>query len=196
MKVSETGTARFAKVVEQSGKPEVVSLWAKPERDKPFMTAVQQNRVMTIKQETVSSARDFGIVGFLREKNVSYLVFPKPLNEFKDRRIVGIKYDLIETARPVGRIIKPIAQKLPKARKTPPVEWQPQPERQKPQPRPTAKPPKRFTVTVRFTAAAEKQESVEADSRKKAKETALQQVVMPDLRRGAVTRKVVKISGG
>lgn len=183
-------------MVEQSGKPEVVSLWTKPERDKPFMTAVQQNRVMTIKQETVSSARDFGIVGFLREKNVSYLIFPKPLNEFKNRRIVGIKYDLIETARPVGRIIKPIAQKLPKARKIPPVEWQPQPERQKPQPRSTAKPHKRFIVTVRFAATAEKQESVEADSRKKAKETALQQVVMPDLRRGTVTRKVVKISGG
>lgn len=32
-----TGTARFAKVIEECGRPEIVLLWTKPERDKPFM---------------------------------------------------------------------------------------------------------------------------------------------------------------
>src|SRR4051812_689097 len=125
MNVSKTGTARFAAVVEVAGKPEVVSLWTKPERDKKFMAAVRQNRVMTIKQATVGSAKDFGVVGFLREKNSSYLVFPKSLGAFTDRRIVGIKYELIQTPGPLGRIIKPEAAEEKRAGKVQPAEWQP-----------------------------------------------------------------------
>jgi hypothetical protein len=121
MTVSKTGTVRFAKVVEAAGNPEIVSLWTKPERDKGFMAAVRQNRVMTIKQETVGSSKDFGVADFLREKNVSYLVFPESLNEFKARRIVGIKYDLIETPQPTGRIIKPEPPKTGGLRKIRPV---------------------------------------------------------------------------
>lgn len=98
----KSGKTRFANVVEAVGRPEVVSLWTKAERDKTFMIAVRENRVMTIKQETGGSAKDFGVVGFVREKNVSYLISPKSLEEFRDHRIIGIKYDLIETQQPLG----------------------------------------------------------------------------------------------
>jgi hypothetical protein len=192
MRISKTGTVRFAKVVEAAGRPEVVSLWTKPERDKSFMTAVRQNRVMTVKQETAGSAKDFGIVGFLRQKTVSYLVFPKPLKAFQDRRIVGIKYDLIETPGPIGRVIKPEQPpQRSRTRKVQPAEWQLEPERLE---TPASRARKRYRATIRFTSIAEVQEMIEAGSRKEAKELALKQAVMPDFRRGTVTRKVAKVA--
>jgi hypothetical protein len=190
MRLTKSGKVRFAKVVEAAGKPEVVSLWTKPERDKNFMTAVRENRVMTIKQETVGSAKDFGVVGFLREKNVSHLVFPKPLNEFQERRIVGIKYELIETPGPLGRIIKPETKRKPGGRKAQPAEWKPEPPREGTLHKGT----KEFAVTIRFTATADVRETIESRSKKEAKELALQHAVTPDFRHGIVTRKIVKIA--
>jgi hypothetical protein len=50
---------------------------------------------MTIlKTETGS---EFGMVGFKEKKSVSYLVFPKSLKRFENRRIVGINWDLVKT---------------------------------------------------------------------------------------------------
>jgi hypothetical protein len=190
MKLSRSGTVRFAKVVETAGKPDVVSLWTKPERDKNFMTAVRQNRLMTIKQKTVGSAEDFGVVGFLREKNASYLVFRNPLTQFQDRRIIGIKYDLIETPGPIGRLIKPgIAQNPARTSKTPPAEWSPEP----PANETLHKRTKKFTVTIRITAITKVRHTIEARSKAEAKELALQQALMPDFSRGTVTRKILKI---
>ena len=192
MNLAKTGTVRFTKIVETVGKPDVVSLWSKPERDKNFMTAVRQNRVMSVKQETVGSAKDFGVVGFLREKNVSYLVFPKSLKEFEDRRIVGMKYDLIETPEPIGRVIKPeAAPKQGRLRKTPEWRSEPRPLTKKTSP---ANGNKRFAATIRFSVTMDVLERVEAGSKKEARELALKQAVMPDFRRGTVTRRVVKIA--
>lgn len=191
MKVLSGRTVRFAKVVELAGNPHVISLWTRPERDRPLMTAVRQNRVMTIKQETVGSAKDFGIVGFLREKNVSYLIFPRSLDAFKDRRVIGIKYDLVETPEPLGRVVKPgpapTASRTGKTRSATPrtasIANQPYPAKQK-----------TFRVSIRFTATAEVRETVEADTKKLAAQLALQRAVMPDFRRGTVTRKVLKLT--
>jgi hypothetical protein len=191
MKLAKTGPVRFTKIVEAAGRPAVVSLWTKPERDKNFTTAVRQSRVVSIKQETVGSAKDFGVVGFLREKNVSYLVFPNSLKEFEDRRIVGIKYDLIETSNPIGRIVKPEAAPTP-SRQRKSREWTSESE-----PATKRTPSKRgkgFTVTIRFNATANVLETVEASSKKAAKKLALKQAVMPDFRRGTATRRVVKIA--
>jgi hypothetical protein len=193
MNVSKTATARFAAVVEAAGKPEVISLWTKPEQDKRFMAAVRQNRVLTIKQATVGSAKDFGVVGFLREKNSSYLIFPKSLDDFKSRRIVGIKYDLIQTPGPLGRVIRPeTAEKAKRNRNIQPAEWEPRAAM------PTgethaAKHKKRFKVNIRFAATSEVVEEVEADSIAEAKEAAVNRADLPDFRRGTITRKVVKV---
>jgi hypothetical protein len=48
-----------------------------------------------VKQETIGNKKDFGTIGFYRDKNVSYLVFPRSLPK-TDSRVVGIKYDLLE----------------------------------------------------------------------------------------------------
>ena len=37
------------------------------------------------------------MVGFKEQKGASYLVFPKSLSRFEDRRIVGINWDLVKT---------------------------------------------------------------------------------------------------
>lgn len=191
MNLAKTGTVRFTKIVEAVGKPEVVSLWTNPERDKNFMTAVRQNRVMSVKQETVGSAKDFGVVGFLREKNVSYLVFPKSLKEFEDRRVVGINYDLIGTPEPIGRVIRSETSKTGGHRKT--AEWRSEPRPVTKETSP-AKANKSFAATIRFSARADVLERVEAGSKKEARELALKQAAMPDFRRGTVTRRVVKIA--
>jgi hypothetical protein len=194
MKAPTAGKARFAKVVETAGKPEIVSLWTKPERDKQFMAAVRQNRIVTIIQETVGSAKDFGTVGFLREKNVSYLIFPRSLDGFEGRRIVGIKYDLIETPKPVGRVIKPAAPPRGAGKGKPrPAEWKA--ESQRPAKEVShAKGTKTFTVTIRFSATAQVRERVEARSKKEARELGLDQALMPDFRHGTVTRKVIRVT--
>ena len=43
------------------------------------------------------SGNDFGIVGFKESKEARYLVFPKSLKRFENKRIVGINWDLIKT---------------------------------------------------------------------------------------------------
>ena len=48
---------------------------------------------MTIQR--TDSGTEFGIVGFKRAKDVRYLVFPKSLKRFENRRVVGINWDLV-----------------------------------------------------------------------------------------------------
>jgi len=38
---------------------------------------------------------DFGIVGFKQRKGAPYLVFPKSLKRFADKRIAGIDWTLV-----------------------------------------------------------------------------------------------------
>jgi len=92
MKLLKVKTARFAEVVDQAGKPEVYTLWQKP-ADRHFQSLNKNNRVMTIQKS--ESGTDFGLVGFKERKGASYLVFPKSLKRFADKRIVGINWDLV-----------------------------------------------------------------------------------------------------
>ena len=41
------------------------------------------------------SGTDFGIVGFKESKEARYLIFPKSLKPFADKRIVGIDWALV-----------------------------------------------------------------------------------------------------
>jgi hypothetical protein len=87
---------RFSELVQKSGRPYAATLWTDPNKDPDFQKAVKENRVVTVKQETVGSKKDFGTIGFSREKNVSYFIFPKKLPNVPDARVVGIKYDLLQ----------------------------------------------------------------------------------------------------
>ena len=83
-------------LVRASGRPEVKSLWAKPQRDKNFMRAVNTHRVMTVIQNPVSKKSDYGRVGFHKDPHASYFVFPRQLAAAEDARVVGINYELLE----------------------------------------------------------------------------------------------------
>jgi len=93
MKLLKVKTARFAEVVDKAGKPEVYTLWQKPAADRHFQSLNKNNRVMTIQKS--ESGTDFGSVGFRERKGARYLVFPKSLKRFADKRIVGINWDLV-----------------------------------------------------------------------------------------------------
>jgi hypothetical protein len=94
-------TARFANVVKEAGAPEAYLLWASPKKDRVFQRAVKEQRVLTVHQENVGTRKDYGRVGFHEEPHAQYLVFPKTLREFSDRRVIGIDYGLLaQESRP------------------------------------------------------------------------------------------------
>ena len=92
MKLLKTKTKRFADILEDAGKPEVYTLWQKPAQDRHLQSAIKNHRVMTIQQSDAGT--EFGIIGFKERPGARYLVFPKSLKRFENRRIVGIKWDL------------------------------------------------------------------------------------------------------
>jgi hypothetical protein len=93
MKLLKVKTARFSQVVEKCGEPDVYTLWQKPAADRHFQSRVKNDRVMTILKS--DSGTDFGAVGFKERKGATYLVFPKSLKQFADKRIVGIDWALL-----------------------------------------------------------------------------------------------------
>jgi len=95
VKLLKVKTARFAQIVEKAGKPEVYTLWQKPAQDRHLQSEIKNNRVMTILKSEAGS--EFGMVGFKEKKGASYLIFPKSLKRFENRRIVGINWDLAKT---------------------------------------------------------------------------------------------------
>ncbi|PYK23774.1 MAG: hypothetical protein DME59_16000 [Verrucomicrobia bacterium] len=93
MKVLKTKTARFSIVVENSGNPQVYTLWQKPSADRHLQAQIKKNRVMTILKS--ESGTDFGIANFKESKDARYLIFPKSLKPFADKRIIGIDWALV-----------------------------------------------------------------------------------------------------
>jgi hypothetical protein len=105
-------TVRFAQLVAAAGKPYVATLWTQPKDDRHFARAVRENRVLTVHQTIGSGKKDFGVVGFHEDKNVSYLVFPKRLRAQPETQVIGIKYDML-APEPVADPLKraPVAPK-------------------------------------------------------------------------------------
>ena len=87
MKLLKTKTVRFSQIVEECGQPNVYTLWEKP------AAQLKNNRVMTIQKS--ESGTDFGIIGFKERKGARYLVFPKSLKQFADKRVIGIDWTLV-----------------------------------------------------------------------------------------------------
>ena len=100
MQKVRTKTARFAQVVQECGRPEAVTLWQEPDQDRRFQKALREDRVMTVSHELVGTKKDFGMIGYLKKRNTSFLVFPKSLSRFHDKRIVGINFKLIAPSPP------------------------------------------------------------------------------------------------
>jgi hypothetical protein len=85
---------RFGDLVRNSGRPEVVTLWTKPEKNRALTDAVKKNRVLTVTQEP--GKRDRGMIGFQLKPGALFLVFPRPLPREQNARVVGINYQLVE----------------------------------------------------------------------------------------------------
>src|SRR5262245_57944752 len=172
MELIETKQVRFSKLVEQGGKPAAYLPFGDPEKDESFMRAVKEERVVTIKQEPTSKHKDFGIVGFLKEKYVTYLIFPKSLRQFSGQRVIGINYDVLSSENVIPFGDPQPARARTKAAKAPPKE-KPAPKPKK-EPKKEKPPPKRkqFSVRLRVTATVEKEFQVTAWNKREAENKA------------------------
>ena len=182
-------TARFALVVARCGRPEPFTLWVSPQKNPSFQSAIEKNRVLTVKQQTVGAKKDFGIVGFYREPNVSYWVFPKSLAPFQDKRIIGIDYSLLKGPKLqdaadtfVPRIYRHPERPQPKKQSAQP-DKRTQPRERAPAPAPRPEPipapppaPARYRVKVRCIAELETVKEVEAPNKREARDRALAQL--------------------
>jgi hypothetical protein len=167
---------RFSIVVQACGRPEIVYLWTEPEANDDFMKAVHENRVMTLAQSSVGTRRDYGVIGFFQGENAAYLVFPKPLIAFHEKRVVGVNYDLIKIPGPVGPAVQAGAHDKSRARK----------------PGQDPAKAKKFRVTLRVTAVAEMVQEIEADSKKEAMKKATQSTAAPDFSHARVSKKALR----
>jgi hypothetical protein len=95
MKVLTTKTARFSEVVEKCGTPQVYTLWQSPKKDRHFQSQIRQAHLMTVTR--TESGTEFGMVGFVERPQAIYLEFPKSLKRFANRRVVGIKWELVKS---------------------------------------------------------------------------------------------------
>lgn len=93
MKLLKAKTARFSQIVEKCGQPNVYILWQKPTADRRFQAQLKNDRVMTVQKS--ESGTDFGIIGFKERKGARYLVFPKSLKRFADKRVIGIDWEQV-----------------------------------------------------------------------------------------------------
>ena len=93
MKLLKIKTARFSQIIEKCGKPQVYTLWQKPSADRHFQVQIKNTRLMTILKS--ESGTDFGIVGFKESKEARYLIFPKSLKRFAEKRLIGIDWALV-----------------------------------------------------------------------------------------------------
>ena len=87
-------TVRFSKVVDECGSPEVFLLLR--EDDPDFQKALKANRIMTLTGRDHNGGTDSGSVGYDPQSRGQLLEFPKSLRTFADRKVVGIKYDLLQ----------------------------------------------------------------------------------------------------
>jgi hypothetical protein len=94
MKVLTTKQARFAVVVEKCGRPKTYTLWQQPGKDRHFQSQIKRDHIMTIAR--TETGTEYGMVGFLERQGALYLEFPKSLKRFANRRIVGIKWELVQ----------------------------------------------------------------------------------------------------
>lgn len=108
-------SVRFAVLVEKSGRPQVYTLWSEPDQDAEFMNAVKENRVITVFQPAVGTKRDYAKVGFHKERQASYLVFPKALSYAEGVKVIGIKYDLLASPPPAPAGEKSVADSASKS---------------------------------------------------------------------------------
>jgi hypothetical protein len=95
-------TMRFGDLVRVSGRPEAVTLWTDPKKDRAFSKAVRENRVLTINEDPRRTKKEYGQIGFHRSDNATYFVFPR----LTTCRSLSSAFELITTEKNVAQTIK------------------------------------------------------------------------------------------
>ena len=103
-------TARFAALVKSAGSPSVHLTWSAPAHDPVLRRALHQNRLVTVHQRA-RGGKDFASVGLEPERHAQFLIFPRSVRSFSQHRIVGVNYDLLETALSAGPLPKSLKRK-------------------------------------------------------------------------------------
>lgn len=190
---------RFGDLVRNSGKPQVVTLWTKPEENPELTKAIKQRRVLTVIQEPGKT--DYGVFGLELRPGALILVFPRPLPPMENTRVIGINFELVEQPVVSPAKAKPVIKAVESARKgktsiTSEPRLKPEPPR-KPE-TPKSVPPKpttrKFKVTVRRTASLESELEVEAANENAATRQAVEAVKQTpfELSQASVRVEVVK----
>ena len=122
-------TVRFSQIIAKCGKPETHLVLVDPKKDRTLQAAIKAHRVMTVKQQTTGTKAERGEVGFDPGPSRQFLIFPKSLQKFAGKSVVGINYDLFiepttrrkpqvqkQHAKPVKKASKP--EKKQQAKKT------------------------------------------------------------------------------
>jgi len=199
MELNNVKQVRFGKIVEAGGRPEAYLAFSDPAKDASFMRAAKDSRVVTIKQEPTSHRKDFGIVGYVKEKYATYLIFPKSLRDFDGQRVIGIDYSILQSAdvRVGGKVEAPRKKAEPKKSKAaaisrpeprrPVPKSEPKPEKPKPQ-------PKQFRVELQITAVDRKEIAVTAWNQTEAKKNAIREMATSkDFDKERMAVKAVKV---
>lgn len=173
-------TVRLALVVQKCGQPEPIILWTDPSQDDGFRAAAEQNRVLTVKQPAIGTRKDFGVVGFWREKHVSYWVFPKPLDAFSGKRVIGINYKLLRSPKAEEAAGFRAGAELARSKRAASSVVQ--------------KGALKFQVTIRCMSVVDVKQTVEAPSRKAAKQKALRALANErvDFAKGIQSRRAIR----
>jgi hypothetical protein len=150
---------RFAQLLKSSGNPHAATLWTEPDRDPEFKKAMDDNRIVTVRNVNVGTKKDRGVIGFLKGPNSTYLVFPKPLPMAEGTGVIGLKFEELADA-PVRDPVKvktaPRKTKLEKVKTV-----------QEPNPKPRSKitPPKSRPTKATEKPKEQKKELTEKTSR-------------------------------
>lgn len=89
-------TARFTSVVAKAGKPKAHLLLTTAARDRTLQSAIRAHRVLSVHQALTGQRKDYGVVGYDAKVASQVLLFPRSLRAFRDARIVGIDYSLLD----------------------------------------------------------------------------------------------------
>lgn len=160
-------SVRFTEVVKNCGRPESYVLLTDPTKDRELQAALKAGKVMTVFQASLGGKADHGEVGLETGPGRQFLVFPKSLKAYAGRPVIGIKYDLLESAEPAW-----VAASAPSAKKparSVPVKREPakpkpvEPKKEKPAPPVVLQRPEPTAATAK---PAERIERKKARSRK------------------------------
>jgi len=166
---------RLGDLVRNSGRPQAVTLWSDPKEDRTFSKAVKENRVVTVIQDPTSKRKPSGEIGFHERQHAFYLVFPRPLSNEKDSRVIGINYSLLEEPVENDRPQKAKLPQKPRQEKAEPIQ-------------------QNFRLRIRRTAMVETDIDVRAKDQAEAEHLAMnlvRQQAFP-LKKAAITEEIVR----